>query len=120
MICDYLKEFRKKMGFTQQDIADILGVERSTYTYYETGKTEIPTKKLHTLSKLYNIDINDFFDSNKIILNDPNKENSKKSEVGMLTKEEKDLLVKIRLLGSSKRFELYQFLNELTNDENNK
>ena len=34
-----LKRFREESGYTQSILANILGVERSTYTYYETGKT---------------------------------------------------------------------------------
>ncbi len=34
-----LKNLRKACNLTQQKMATALGVERSTYTYYETGKT---------------------------------------------------------------------------------
>lgn len=118
MISDYLREFRKKMGYTQKDIADILGLERSTYAYYENGKTRIPVSKLQILARLYSVNINDFFDTDTISLNDPDKENDRKTEVGMLSKEERELLAKIRLLGSSaKRVELYQFLEQLGKED---
>ena len=34
-----LKKFRKEAHFSQEQIAQQLGVNRATYTYYETGKT---------------------------------------------------------------------------------
>lgn len=119
MLCDYLREYRKKMGFTQQEIAKILGIERSTYAYYETGKTQIPTMKLHTLAKLYAVDLNDFFDfESGITLNASEKEKSEKTEVGKLSKEERELLAKVRLLGSDiKREELYEFLEKLSKED---
>ncbi|MCI9576880.1 MAG: helix-turn-helix transcriptional regulator [Clostridiales bacterium] len=30
--------FRKKMGWTQEKVATILGIDRSAYCYYESGK----------------------------------------------------------------------------------
>ena len=49
MLGDRLREIRKKFGYTQKEIADFLGVDRSTYTFYETGNT---TPAIITLTKL--------------------------------------------------------------------
>ena len=35
-----LKAFRKSRGYSQNQLADYLGIERSSYTRYETGETE--------------------------------------------------------------------------------
>ena len=35
-----LRILREIYDVSQQEIADLLGIERSTYTYYELGKTE--------------------------------------------------------------------------------
>ena len=40
MISYWLKFYRHECGLTQQQVADRLKIERSTYTYYETGKTK--------------------------------------------------------------------------------
>ena len=32
-----LKRVREKMGYTQRDVADMLQIQRPTYTRYETG-----------------------------------------------------------------------------------
>ena len=34
-----LRTFRMENGYSQSHLANVLGIERSTYTYYETGKT---------------------------------------------------------------------------------
>ena len=34
-----IRELREKYGYTQKKMSELLGIERSTYTYYETGKT---------------------------------------------------------------------------------
>lgn len=40
-----LKKLRRKLGYTQEQVAKFLPVLRSTYAYYESGKTmpDIPT-----------------------------------------------------------------------------
>ena len=37
-ISEKIKKFRKKINYTQKQVADYLGVDRSTYSYYELGK----------------------------------------------------------------------------------
>lgn len=51
-----LKIFRMNAGYTQQQIADILVIQRSTYTYYELGKTSLSPHQLHILLRLYQTD----------------------------------------------------------------
>jgi len=63
MISDTLKSLRTQNGYTQQNIADYLGVERSTYSYYETGKTQPSTAILAKLTCLYHVSIEDFVPS---------------------------------------------------------
>ena len=47
------KKFRKEAHFSQEQIARQLGVNRATYTYYETGKTTPSVEDLYLLSQLY-------------------------------------------------------------------
>ena len=51
-LANTLRNLRLKAGYTQQNIADALNINRSTYTYYETGKT---TPDIHTLKALAQI-----------------------------------------------------------------
>ena len=45
-----LKKFRKEAHFSQEQIAQQLGVNRATYTYYETGKTTPSVEDLYRLT----------------------------------------------------------------------
>ena len=36
-----IRELRKKKGLTQQAVADCLNIDRSTYAYYESGRTKL-------------------------------------------------------------------------------
>lgn len=50
-----LKELRKEQNLTQQDVADILKIDRSNYSKYELGKLELNLTMLATLAKLFNV-----------------------------------------------------------------
>lgn len=52
-----LRELRIKCGYTQSQIAHILGIDRSTYSYYEIGKTTPDIGTLIKLSKIFNVPI---------------------------------------------------------------
>lgn len=56
-----LREERKRAHATQQQIADYLGVDRSTYTYYESGKLRVPISVLSRLATYYDLPVSVFF-----------------------------------------------------------
>jgi transcriptional regulator with XRE-family HTH domain len=58
-INERLRELRIKSGYTQSQIAKILNVDRSTYSYYEIGKTTPDVSALITLAKIFNISISE-------------------------------------------------------------
>lgn len=58
-INERLRELRVKSGYTQSQIAKILNIDRSTYSYYEIGKTMPDISVLITLAKVFNIPINE-------------------------------------------------------------
>ena len=54
-----IKEAREKAGFTQQDLADELGVSQSTVAMWETQKSLPRTDKLPALAKILGCTIDD-------------------------------------------------------------
>ena len=50
-----LIDLRKERGLTQQQVADILKIDRSNYSKYELGKLEVNINMLRELSKLYGV-----------------------------------------------------------------
>ena len=54
-----LKELRKINNYTQDYVAEVLGVVRQTYSHYETGKRTPDAEALYKLAGLYNISIDD-------------------------------------------------------------
>lgn len=57
MVKEMLKAVRKAHRLTQEDVAKILGIDRTTYTFYETGKTSPSVTTLTTLAKMYNCSV---------------------------------------------------------------
>lgn len=79
MLAENLKKFRKLSGFRQDDVAKIIGLDRSAYAYYEAGKTEPNTENLIKIAKMLGIDVNTLlgFESDKVSLElCSNQENS--------------------------------------------
>ena len=52
-----LKELRTYEGYTQQNIADILHVQRATYAGWETGKDIMPLRQLNKIANNYKVSL---------------------------------------------------------------
>ncbi|MCI5797781.1 MAG: helix-turn-helix domain-containing protein [Firmicutes bacterium] len=54
-ICENLKKLRIEKGFTQQQIAELLKIDRSNYSKYERGKLEPNLEMVICLAKFYDV-----------------------------------------------------------------
>ena len=52
-----LKKLRKENGLTQQQVADYLHLDRSSYAYYESGRTKINIDILIRLAQFFQISL---------------------------------------------------------------
>ena len=50
-----LKSAREKVGMTQKEIAEILGIDKSTYSGYESGKRSPDVPRIKELAKILNV-----------------------------------------------------------------
>lgn len=64
-----LKRARQHRGLTQQEVAEQLNIDRSTYTYYETGRTTPTIYQIIEISKILKINLAYF-----LYENNPQKE----------------------------------------------
>ena len=60
-----IKAIRKKLGYTQETVADVLGIARTTYTEYENKDVEIPFQVLENLSDFFGVELASFFAENE-------------------------------------------------------
>lgn len=55
--CEMLISIREDRDLSQQAVANILHVSRTTYTGYETGYRRIPLESMIELAKYYNLSL---------------------------------------------------------------
>lgn len=60
-----IKKFREDIGYTQQQVAEFLNIDRSTYAYYESGKTTPDLKTIENLSEIFKIPISELLEKEK-------------------------------------------------------
>ena len=115
---DKLILFRKEAGFTQQQIAELLGLDRSTYSCYETGKVRVPLRKLQQLAVIYDLDLNAFDTSDVLHLCSDMMSENENLSMKDLTREERMFLAKMRMLKSDGKLEaLEEAMNKLAEEE---
>ena len=92
---EILKKYRTEYGYTQKKLADYLGIDRTTYTKYETvRKPEIDV--IMRLAAFYNVSVEDFLDEffvdGKEETKDAHVSAPAKKELMSLTEDEKQLI----------------------------
>lgn len=72
MLGERLRFLRRQNGFTQRKIAEILNIDRSTYTYYEIGKTTPDINTIKRLASIFKVSIDYLLEYNPrgTVLND--------------------------------------------------
>ena len=53
----YLKELRIENGYTQKQVAEMLGINSVTYLHYEKEHREPPLSLLADMAKLYGVSV---------------------------------------------------------------
>jgi putative transcriptional regulator len=56
-----IKEFRNKIGLTQEELAKKVGVRRETIVFLEQGKYNPSLKLAHDIAKIFKAKIEDIF-----------------------------------------------------------
>ena len=129
MMSYWLKYYRHECGLTQQQVADRLKIERSTYTYYETGKTKPDINTLIKIAKVYNINYTQLLQGVEEELEEavaeihsgPADEDSLKYRTHATTKYEVELLFVVRNLSPKQRKEVMNLAKKfITEAEENK
>lgn len=110
-INERLRELRIKSGYTQSQIAKILNIDRSTYSYYEIGKTTPDVTSLMTLAKIFNISLSELLadESKHAAIADSGVKNEffegkkNSSHIYELSREEKELIGMFRAFSAEQQ-----------------
>ena len=60
-VSNNLKAYRVKMGYTQEKMAEILGITRTTYCDYEVNPSKLNVEKLNNIAQILNCELSSFF-----------------------------------------------------------
>ena len=120
-ISEKIKILRTKLGVTQKHIASILGVDRSTYTYYELGKTVPNWPMIKRIAKVFKISpYNLLEDDNKYIASDISSSSKKRSNLYDLSNQEKKLVLSLRSLPEDERKKVIKSIDKILKTLENK
>ena len=61
-----IASYRKKIGYTQDHIANFLGTDRSTISKYESNEREISIINLEKLANLFGVELEDLLEENSV------------------------------------------------------
>lgn len=60
-----IKFYRTEAGLTQDKVSQLLGIKRSTYAYYELGKSTPKHSVLKKLAAMYKLSIDELLDAQR-------------------------------------------------------
>ena len=109
-----LIKLRKNKGFTQQQVASKLGIDRTTYTKYETGVSEPGFEMLIRLSQVLNVSLDELFGGP---VNDPLTAAVSDSRTESLSEDELELIAAYRGLNEDEKRRLKENLANKTDSE---
>lgn len=109
-----LIKLRKNKGFTQQQVASKLGIDRTTYTKYETGVSEPGFEMLIRLSQMLNVSLDELFGGP---VNDPLTAAVSDSRAESLSEDELELIAAYRGLNEGEKRRLKENLANKTDSE---
>lgn len=108
-----IRTLRKQSGLSQQQVAQALGIDRSAYTYFENGVTDIKMDRLIRLARLFGVGVDELLPeewlSRSVAVNHNAASGGKLSAVG---NQEKSLLAMFRQLDAEQKESLLQVLQE--------
>ena len=109
---------RKSMRLTQNQVAEALGIKRSTYAYYE--RDTMPSLEIiEKLAKIYGVTQGKLMFPNEenysvsVTFGDQKSFQTPKIEFATLNNKEKDMLIKIRLLSEVQKEELQEKIDSM-------
>lgn len=109
-----LREYRKRQGWNQQFIADQLNIDRSTYSYYESGRTSPSIDSLIRLSKIFNVSVDELLNvqRNEPLVVAENPPPYDPAPQIALTQAERARIIKMRQLDNESREMIDKLIDE--------
>lgn len=121
-----LRDVRKSKNMSQQQVADILGIDRSTYSYYETGKSELDIKTLLALCEIFGVTLDEMLNQDEVVLSTELVTNVKAAYQAIqeenipLSQYEQRLLQYVRLMDDRQRSKMLEYAMQILDKKTDK
>ncbi|WP_162089475.1 helix-turn-helix transcriptional regulator [Chryseobacterium aquaeductus] len=79
-----LKRLRSKTKYSNQDIADLLGVDRNTYANWENETTDVKSQFIPQLADIFKVKIQDLFEEDRKLEISNNTFDNKDNSIGLI------------------------------------
>lgn len=109
--------YRRKCKLTQQDVADMLNLNRSTYTKYETSVSEPSLEILLKIANIFGVDPGVLLDTEISALYGNNVADDTKV---IPTESEKKFIRNLKLLNDSQKDEIFKTMSKFIIENNKK
>ncbi|MBQ7957266.1 MAG: helix-turn-helix transcriptional regulator [Clostridia bacterium] len=113
-----LRFFRSKHGYTQAEVAEKIGIKRTTYISYENSKTVPPYDLVERFAEFYGVSMQDFENEirSKTILQMnsevPSYQITIRENMAELTSDERMVIKYIRLLDSEEKADFFEKIKD--------
>ncbi|MDO4747992.1 MAG: helix-turn-helix transcriptional regulator [Eubacteriales bacterium] len=98
-IAERLRTYRVNCGLTQSQVANAIGMERTGYGGYETGRAQPSLETIVKLAQIFRVDPKDILPSElSLSFRDSKNDAPSSKPIYTLTKDEQSLLISYRLL----------------------
>lgn len=122
-----LRQLRLYSGMTQQEVAQSLKLDRSTYAYYETDKSRPDYDTLLRIANIYHVStdyllgrVDELVDSRAVVAREPRAAYKVRlpgaEALSLLPDDERAFLVVFRQLDAAQRDALFDDLRKLTGE----
>lgn len=108
------------MEITQQQVADKLNIDRSTYSYYETGRSAPTLETLNALARLFRVTVDDLINGSKngitFRTNPPDYTTKSDDWFASLDRNEQNIVLYYRLLSDENKEKAKDILKEMAKE----
>lgn len=110
-----ITEYRKHCELTQKQIADMLNLNCTTYTKYETGVSEPSIEIMKKIAAIFGVDINALCDVQPFEMTFADSD----MPLYSLSREEQELVGIYRMFSNEEKEKVVEFITKMKDDKNN-
>ncbi|MDQ1097704.1 MULTISPECIES: helix-turn-helix domain-containing protein [Chryseobacterium] len=90
-----IRKIRESKGFSQEYMANVLDISQASYARLENEDTKVTVDRLHKIAEILETSIIDFFDTDKITIQNQNNYDHSNGVVQNMTVESKEVYEKL-------------------------